>query len=287
MGIRQYGERVRSPLRADRGALARRQVDGHAHRGPRRRHRRRASYRLWVKAISPDDAWLVGTETLPNAAGTGGALIEHWDGTQWSVVPNPASALQSVTLTAFSATGPDDVWVVGSRMDATGNALPLALHWDGTSWQEIPVPAGNGGQSVLTAVSEAGPDDVWAVGSQLLQAGSDLVAPLAEHWDGSAWTVSQPDQVNAELDGVYVAGPGDVWAAGQFASGLPSVFLHLNGKTWTTVPAPGPAEYGLSYVFTQVSGTGPDDVWALGSANNFGDSTFTAIVAHLGCREGS
>lgn len=237
-----------------------------------------------VKAISPNDAWLIGEES-PGGA-TVSPLIEHWDGTQWSVVPNPASALNNATLAALTVIAPNDIWAVGQD-DSSGNPLPLALHWNGTSWQQTQVPAGNGGIAELTAVSAAGPNDVWAVGAQLLQAGSDLAAPLAEHWDGSAWTVSQPDQVNGLLSGVYAAGPGDVWAAGGFATGLPSVFLHLVGKTWTTVPTPGPAEFAMSYFFTQVSGTGPDDVWALGSAANGSAATFNAFVAHLGCGEGS
>lgn len=241
-----------------------------------------------VKSISPNNAWLAGAELLPGFGGTAGALIEHWDGTQWSVLPNPASARQQATLAALTVISANDIWAVGQQNDDSGNHVPLALHWNGTSWQEVQVPAGIGGVGVLTAVSAAGPSDVWAVGSQLQSASSNLAAPLAEHWDGKAWTVvSLPDHDNAELSSVYAAGPGDVWASGTFAEGLPSVFLHLDGaKGWSTVPTPGPAEFGLMYTFSQVNGTGPDDVWALGSTLNLGASTDSAIVAHLDCGTG-
>lgn len=239
-----------------------------------------------VKAISPHNAWLIGLKAV-NLSSIG-TVIEHWDGAQWSVVPNPASARQHARLNALAVIAANDIWAVGQQNDDSGNPLPLALHWNGTKWQEVQAPAGNGGEGALTAVSAAGPDDVWAVGSQLQAAGSDLAAPFAEHWDGSAWTVAAlPDHDNGQLTGVYAAGPGDVWATGAFTQGVPSVFLHLDGKTWTTVPTPGPMEYGLYYMFGQMTGTGPNDVWALGLALNDGDATMSGLVAHLGCTGGS
>ena len=54
-------------------------------------------------------------------------------------------------------------------------------------------------------------------------------------------------------------------------------FLHWDGSTWTTVPAPGPREYGLGYSCTAVGGAGPDNVWAVGSVNQY------PLIARLSC----
>src|SRR5438132_3016323 len=47
-----------------------------------------------ISAASPNDVWMVGVYDLtvsnPNATKT---LTEHWDGTQWSVVPSPNPTL--------------------------------------------------------------------------------------------------------------------------------------------------------------------------------------------------
>ena len=44
-----------------------------------------------VVALAPNNAWAVGETTLPvnSSESTGQTLIEHWDGTSWSVVHSP------------------------------------------------------------------------------------------------------------------------------------------------------------------------------------------------------
>src|SRR5579863_7770418 len=47
---------------------------------------------LWgVAAISHSDAWAVGGSGIntTNTYPLNSALTEHWDGTQWSVIPSP------------------------------------------------------------------------------------------------------------------------------------------------------------------------------------------------------
>ena len=56
---------------------------------------------LGIAAISPHDAWIVGTID----AQSGGALIAHWDGVRWSVMPSPSTERrgQLYGVTAVSA----------------------------------------------------------------------------------------------------------------------------------------------------------------------------------------
>jgi hypothetical protein len=58
-----------------------------------------------VFALSAGDVWVVGTAST--STGEAGALIEHWGGAQWSVVPGdpPVGAASGFSsLTAVSAT---------------------------------------------------------------------------------------------------------------------------------------------------------------------------------------
>src|SRR5687768_16944581 len=64
-----------------------------------------------IEVISTTDIWAVGSQEqsqgqLPLT------LIEHWDGTQWSVVPSP-NPTGGVELYGVSAAASDDVWAVG------------------------------------------------------------------------------------------------------------------------------------------------------------------------------
>lgn len=66
-----------------------------------------------VSAVYTNDIWAVGvSETYDGSGSQSGALIIHWNGEQWSVVPNQASTLSS-TLTGVSGKVSGDVWSVG------------------------------------------------------------------------------------------------------------------------------------------------------------------------------
>src|SRR5262249_41623106 len=66
-----------------------------------------------------------------------GTLVEHWDGSAWSVVDSP-NGPDNNGLGSVVALSPSDVWAVG----VTGNDLeqPLAEHYDGTSWSLTTLP---------------------------------------------------------------------------------------------------------------------------------------------------
>src|SRR5438034_4460055 len=64
-------------------------------------------------------------------------LIEHFDGTVWSVVPSPSpGALQNI-LFGVGAITDSDVWAVGGEQDANGLWHTLTEHWDGPAWSVV------------------------------------------------------------------------------------------------------------------------------------------------------
>lgn len=238
-----------------------------------------------VRSLSPNDAWVVGNAQQGSEFADVEPLVEHWDGTQWTVVPTPPLTHQFGELAALVTVSPTDIWAVGNQHNAGEDSISLAEHWDGKAWHVVQAPAGSKGSVVLTGASATGSADVWASGSQRPNGQPDV--PLVEHWDGKAWTeVSLPDIGASDISDVYAAGPGDVWLTGVASyagSGKPSAFLHWDGKSWTSVPTPTPREWTVSYGFLHMTGTGPDDVWATGFASNLGDLTVTPVIAHLGC----
>jgi hypothetical protein len=136
------------------------------------------------------------------------------------------------------------------------------MHWDGSSWTIVPTPQ-PGGEEVdrLLAVDAAGPNDVWAVG---LYSPNPVVEDhsLILHWNGSSWTEVQHDcDTYGGLTGVTVLSPTNVWAVGD------STTCHYNGSSWTAVPSPQPRlEYNeIAYPLEDASGTGANDVWAVGA----------------------
>jgi hypothetical protein len=133
-----------------------------------------------VVALAPNDVWAVGYSTAsqkppPNHYDVPTkTLIEHYDGTSWSVVPSPNvgpnSQYQSNRLLGVTAVSPTDIWAFGSYFAASGSEyqMTLVLHWDGTSWSLAPSPSPEPGDfldDILFSGVVTAPGSVWIVGS--------------------------------------------------------------------------------------------------------------------------
>ena len=93
-------------------------------------------------------------------------LIEHWDGTAWTVVPSPNKGPFPNSLSGVTAVAPDDVWAVGTWFTKAFDDRTLTLHWDGTAWHRVQSPNAGPPKAAndLVSVSAIATDDVWAVG---------------------------------------------------------------------------------------------------------------------------
>src|SRR5262249_1524645 len=143
-----------------------------------------------VADLGAQDAWAVGFlgDVAPGTSAPSGGLVEHWDGTHWLIARTPGSSAE--TLNAVAGTGPGDVWVAGSmnlgRPPPAGDNT-FFEHFNGTSWQTVPGPAGNFSEDPVevTALAALSPSDVWAVGTQNPEVlGEPGSLNMAAHWDG-------------------------------------------------------------------------------------------------------
>jgi hypothetical protein len=62
-------------------------------------------------------------------------LVEHWDGTSWSVVSSPAPHGNNRKLLAIAAISASDIWAAGSAG---------IENWNGTSWSLVSSALGTG-----------------------------------------------------------------------------------------------------------------------------------------------
>jgi hypothetical protein len=124
-------------------------------------------------------------------------------------------------LRAIWGSGPSDIWVVGDR--------PVALHYDGQAWNEVPLGVPLNGAN-LNAVWGSGPRDIFAVGDN----GTIL------HYDGTRWARQNAPTSN-ELVAVAGRSATEVYALAQSTDDrMPPMLLRYDGRTWTgsllTVP---------------------------------------------------
>lgn len=231
-----------------------------------------------VAATASNDVWAVGDYYTFDSPKT---LIEHWDGTSWSIIPSPnPSALENI-LYSVAAISVDDAWAVGG--DGTSSICPnsaLTLHWDGHQWTTVCSAIVTNDSGDLQSVAAVSSTDMWAVGSWVLPNSGGRFQILIEHWNGSQWTISPTPTTNTSqsLSGVAVAGASNVWAAGDTSASLQTLalFEQWNGSQWAFVPGPSPNFACLNGIASE---PGTSQLWAVGCTTAAPSSTYATFIA--------
>lgn len=242
-----------------------------------------------VTVLSTDDLW----------AATAGGLV-HWDGTAWQTIPASWVDGDFGGIEEMAALSTSDIWAVGRQKgelykspgdgpgEDTVGYRPLTMHWDGTTWARVKVPAMPGRSSSLHAVSTKD-GETWAVGSFSVKTGEQAQldalpreiihnGPIALRWDGTRWVDMAVPEAGARgtaLGDVLVLARNDVWVLGESFYGdesaahdetVTTYLAHWDGTTWEQIPTPRGDRWGI---FWTITGTADGDIW-LGGTGNYG-----------------
>jgi alpha-tubulin suppressor-like RCC1 family protein len=233
-----------------------------------------------VVDLSPSDGWAVGF-TKGGTTNNDRTLIEHWNGSTWTIVPSPnplGGAAGNDELVAVDGVSPTDVWAVGQVFSFNGGGITLLFeHFNGTAWTVAPFPTSAGFQ-LASAITTIAPGDAWAVGSNGLQ------TTLAAHWDGTKWSiVPTPSPMDGNspinnLTGVAAVSSTDVYASGYEGNVNGANFqkpyvLHWNGSAWSLVTVPNTGGEGSR--LNSITALSGHDVWAVGETGETDGSILT------------
>ncbi len=118
-----------------------------------------------IVALSANDMWAVGDVKMTGVKTLfAETLIEHWDGSAWSVVSSPNVGSRLNEFYGLAAVSSSDVWAVGNY-DSDGIIETPVEHWDGATWLVVTSPNPSTSQDVhLYGVAAVSANDVWAVG---------------------------------------------------------------------------------------------------------------------------
>jgi hypothetical protein len=133
-----------------------------------------------VTCTSASDCWAVGFYNPGNSVVVGNyaqRLIEHWDGTSWTLVTSPTDP-QGAFFDSVTCTSARECWAVGT----TGNGT-LIERWDGNSWTVV-ISANVSGPyyNRLHSVTCVSASDCWAVGEYTTADVFNLSSTLIEHY---------------------------------------------------------------------------------------------------------
>jgi hypothetical protein len=221
-----------------------------------------------VVASSTNDVWAVG-----NSSSGGGALtlIEHWNGTTWSVVSSPTPNNNAV-LNGVVAISAKNVWAVGYTFSSvlSGGSVQQTLieQWNGSTWSVVSSPNVGPGNNQLNGVIALSPSLAWAVGYSVQQNGPPQT--LSEYWNGTQWSfVTNPNQGTFHsLSGVAARSTSDVWAVGQYvtsSNNFDTLTEHWNGSAWSIIPSPNSMSQLNDLLGVAVIAA--NNVWAVGNSN--------------------
>jgi CARDB len=239
------------------------------------------NYLSGVTCASASDCWAVGSY-FDYGENTSHMLIEHWNGTTWSIVTSPnASTTESNDLRGVTCTSASDCWAVGSYVTGTSSRHTLVEHWNGTAWSIVTSPNTGGlnflSLNFLSNVTCSSASDCWAVG---YHAGLSVFrrplphATLIERWNGTAWSiVTSPNTSTTEsynqLSDVTCTSASDCWAVG-------SPIEHWNGTAWSIVTSPNTSATQHN-LLNNVTCTSASDCWAVGFFFTGGNSVHTLV----------
>jgi hypothetical protein len=211
-----------------------------------------------VAALAADDVWAVGNSFDPGAGQTV-TLVEHWDGSSWTIVPSPNAKDFSSELFSVEAGSPSDVWAVGFFRNAEELDQTLVERWDGSSWALVPSPNVGAVDHQLLGADALSASHAWAVGA--VDPFGDS-SPVILRWNGVRWKVERsPRPRLASLEAVVALSPTDAWAVG--GEGRRTLIERWNGSEWRLVHGPSP---GLSSMLHDIAVVGPEEQWAVGSS---------------------
>lgn len=169
-----------------------------------------------------DVSFAPGSSTVGFAVGTHGTVLRYDAARQrWAQAVLPAAAA-SKNFGSVKALGANDVWVAGEAL----------LHFDGSHWALVAMPAG---ESAVSGLTSSNGGDLWA------STGDELI-----RWDGTQWlsAFSLPDH---SLGSPVIQAFGSTVVGLCLEPGVPGGLMAAlrSGTTWETSTATIPEGVGL------------------------------------------
>ncbi len=185
----------------------------------------------------------------------GRTLVEHWNGTKWSIVasPSPAGVPQS-ELTGVTCRSAANCFAVGS-----GHGT-LVERWNGSKWSMMTTPNPTGTTSAsLTSVSCPSATRCVAVGDFFL---ASAVQRLVEEWNGGSWSITNTPApagtIRSSFSGVSCAATANCISVGQYQLGTSRRPLIEQFRLIEPVlrqPVHSPADCLISFICSATAGS--------------------------------
>jgi hypothetical protein len=132
-----------------------------------------------IFALSANNVWAVGYTIDSSSLNQNLAL--HWDGTSWTISPIVQQGPYNNQLIGVEGTASNDVYAVGTYMNASGQPQSLMEHWNGSAWSVVPSIPSPGLGAALTEMVIISSSNMWTVGGYI-PTGFGSAQMMAQHF---------------------------------------------------------------------------------------------------------
>jgi hypothetical protein len=171
-----------------------------------------------ISAAGHAGLWVIGptTATAARPASQQHITAMYWNGRSWRSIAVPKvkvpAGQTSFDTASVATTGPRDLWWSYRADNETTNATRSGLmHWNGTTWHAIAVPAAI---AYVGAITPDGHGGIWVAAGTGLE-----LAQYWYHYTGGHWTrtpVPSPKGYSIMLFGMaWIPGTASIWADGE------------------------------------------------------------------------
>ncbi len=231
-----------------------------------------------VTCVSASDCWAAGAYVVTDILGDQffQTLVEHWNGTSWTIVSSPNTItvaghpLASNRFYGVTCASTSDCWAVG--YSDNGNAFvgeplqTLIEHWNGTSWTIVTSPNNGTATNLLNGVTCVSASQCTAVGFYF----NGVFQTLIEQWNGTAWAIVTSPNSSATADntlgGVTCPSTSQCLAVGEsgdpIAGNTQTLIEQWNGTSWAIVTSPNPSVHANELF--GVTCPSASECWAVG-----------------------
>lgn len=179
-----------------------------------------------ISCAGAHDCWV---SVYPSGSRRSSKVVEHFNGHSWRTVRLPESLNGGASGISCRSIGA--CWLVGGRN--SGGLRPVSLRLVDGAWRKVAMQSPQYPDVTLQGLDCASSSDCWAVGDNYI-VGPGVQQPskskvLAEHWDGTAWSIATVLGTKTALTGNLVTAAcsptGLCIAGGQASDGQPLVAI--------------------------------------------------------------
>ncbi len=227
---------------------------------------------IGLDAVDATNIWAVGFSTHDFGGSLETTLVEHWDGTAWSIIPSPNPQPHNPDLGPYEVSNElfdlavvngHDIWAVGESVTFS-NGQPLTMHWNGNKWTAIPSPV-TGDYGFLRSVDAVSAKKEWAIGTQYNQGFQEIII---RHWDGTQWNIVPAPPISGSvpvMTSIKHVAANDIWAVGYRLEVFDyrTTILHYDGTAWSVIDSPNVNE--RSNFLHDLTVVAKNDIYAVGA----------------------